>query len=99
MARRSASPGLGLLPYSNCVHYDGEPARRESYHGFLGAGMAPGYAASDGAALHFRGQSLAGVVTSRPHAGACWVEDVGGDISEVALPVRWFGDSRTLTAA
>ena len=60
--------GLGLLPYSNCVHYDGEPARRESYHGFLAEGMPPGYAASDGAALHFRGESLAAVVSSRPHA-------------------------------
>ena len=92
-------PGLGLLPYSNCVHYDGEPARRESYHQFLSEGMAPGYAASDGAALHFRGESLAGVVSSRPQATACWVEEVGGDISEVALPVRWLGESRTLTAA
>ena len=62
-------------------------------------GMAPGYAASDGAALHFRGESLAGVVSSRPQATACWVEEVGGDISEVALPVRWLGESRTLTAA
>src|ERR1700709_164169 len=44
--------GLGLLPSSNCVHYDGEPARRASYHGFLAEGMPPGYAASDGAALH-----------------------------------------------
>ena len=92
-------PGLGLLPYSNCVHYDGEPARRASYHQFLSEGMPPGYAASDGAALHFRGESLAGVVSSRPQATACWVEEVGGDISEVALPVRWLGESRTLTAA
>ena len=91
--------GLGLLPYSNCVHYDGEPARRESYHRFLSEGMPPGYAAGDGAALHFREQSLAGVVSSRPQAMASWVEEVGGEISEVALPVRWLGASRTLTAA
>ena len=31
--------GLGLLPYSNCVHYDAEPARREEYHRFVGDGM------------------------------------------------------------
>ena len=91
--------GLGLLPYSNCVHYDGEPARRESYHRFLSAGMAPGYAAGDGAALHFKGESLAGVVSSRPQATAWWVEEVGGDISEVALPVRLLGESFALTAA
>ena len=33
--RSTAAPtpvaGLGLLPHSNCVHYDGEPARREAY--------------------------------------------------------------------
>jgi dipeptidase E len=91
--------GLGLLPYSNCVHYDGEPGRREAYHDFLAAGMAPGYAASDGAALHFSGQSLARVVSSRPQAAAYWVEDVGGDVSEVELPVLWLGGSRTLSAA
>jgi peptidase E len=92
-------PGLGLLPYSNCVHYDGEPARRDSYHEFLRQGMAPGYAAADGAALHFRGESLARVVSSRPSASAYWVEEAGGGVSEVALQVRWLGGSRTLTAA
>ena len=93
-------PGLGLLPYSNCVHYDGEPARREAYHRFLRAGMAPGYAASDGAALHFCGESLARVVASRPSAAAYWVEEVGTAVSEVALQVRRLGgESRTLTAA
>jgi peptidase E len=92
-------PGLGLLPYSNCVHYDGERARRDSYHHFLSEGMPPGYAAGDGAALHFCGESLARVVSSRPKASAYWVEEVGGGVSEVALQVRWLGGSRTLTAA
>jgi hypothetical protein len=36
--------GLGLLPYSNCVHYDAEPARRAEYHRFVGDGMRPGFA-------------------------------------------------------
>jgi dipeptidase E len=93
-------PGLGLLPYSNCVHYDGEPTRRDGYHQFLAEGMAPGYAAGDGAALHFCGESLRSVVGSRPAASAYWVEEVGGAVSEVPLPVRWLGgSSRTLTAA
>jgi peptidase E len=91
--------GMGLLPYSNCVHYDGEAGRREAYHRFMSAGMAPGYAASDGAALHFRGETLAEVVSSRPKAAAYWVEEVGGSVSEVALPVNWLGESRALTAA
>jgi dipeptidase E len=91
--------GLGLLPYSNCVHYDGEPARRDSYHRFLSEGMPPGYAAGDGAALHFCGESLARVVSSRRNATAHWVEEVGGAVSDVALQVRWLGGSRALTAA
>jgi dipeptidase E len=58
--------GLGLLPHSNCVHYDGEPSRRTSYRSFVADGMVPGYAAEDGVALHFTGAELAHVVSSRP---------------------------------
>jgi peptidase E len=61
--------GLGLLPYSNCVHYDAEPARRGEYHRLVGSGMSGGFAAEDGVALHFRGTALDRVVSSRP--GAC----------------------------
>ena len=35
-ARPRSIRGLGLLPYSNCVHYDAEPARRAEYHRFVG---------------------------------------------------------------
>src|SRR3954462_6914133 len=57
--------GLGLLPYSNCVHYDAEPERRVAFRRFVDEGMAPGYAADDGVALHFAGSELAHVVASR----------------------------------
>ena len=50
--------GLGLLPYSNCVHYDAEPARRAEYHRAVADGMRPGFAVEDGVALHFRGTRL-----------------------------------------
>lgn len=92
--------GLGLLPYSNCVHYDGEPARREEYHRFLGDGVRPGYAADDGAALHFAGRALERVVSSRPHARAFRVEPVDGEVVERPLPVSYLGDAqRDLAAA
>ena len=58
--------GLGLLPHSNCVHYDAEPVRRSGYREMVAGGMAPGYAAEDGVALHFAGTELADVVASRP---------------------------------
>jgi dipeptidase E len=62
--------GLGLLPFSNTVHYDAEPHRRATFRRELLGGMAPGYAAEDGAALHFVGSELAQVVASRPNARA-----------------------------
>ena len=57
--------GLGLLPFSNCVHYDGEPERRVEYRRFVGDGMRGGYAADDGVGLHFVGGALHRVVSSR----------------------------------
>jgi peptidase E len=83
--------GIGLLPFSNCVHYDAEPARREEYRRFVGDGMRPGFAADDGAALHFRGEQLAAVVSSRPRAQAYRVEPIGGEVTETPLEVTYLG--------
>jgi peptidase E len=84
--------GLGLLPYSNCVHYGDEPARRVEYHRFVGDGMRPGYAADDGAALHFRGEELATVVSSRPAARAFRVEPIDDEVVETPLAVTYLGE-------
>jgi peptidase E len=84
--------GLGLLPWSNCVHYDGELARRIEYHRALVDGMCPGYACEDGVALHFVGQELAHVVSSRPRARAFRVEPKqGGAVVETPLQPRYLG--------
>jgi peptidase E len=83
--------GLGLLPFSNCVHYTNEPARRGEYHRFVGDGMRPGYAADDGAALHFRGEDLHHVVGSRPNAQAYRVEPVDDEVVETALEIEYLG--------
>jgi peptidase E len=61
--------GLGILAGSFCPHYDGEELRRPVYRRLVDGGFAPGYAAEDGAALHFVGTELRDVVSSR--AGAC----------------------------
>ena len=91
--------GLGLLPWSNCVHYDAEPARRVEYHGAMRAGMGPGYACDDGAALHFIGQELAHAVSSRPSARAFRVEARGaGRVNETELGVRYLGSTASLAA-
>ena len=51
--------GLGLLPGSACPHYDGEERRRPIYRRLVDDGFPPGYAADDGAGLHFVGTELA----------------------------------------
>ena len=80
---------LGLLPYSNCVHFDGERERGEAFRRELLDGMCAGYAAEDGAALHFAGERLAGVVTSRPEARAFRMRrTVDGRAERRALPAR-----------
>ncbi|HTA96565.1 MAG TPA: peptidase E [Solirubrobacteraceae bacterium] len=84
--------GLGLLPYSNCVHYDAEPARRAEYHALVGEGMRAGYAADDGVALHFKGTKLDRVVSSRERGGAFHVRRSGGQVRETALEVSYLGE-------
>ncbi|HEY2571588.1 MAG TPA: peptidase E [Solirubrobacteraceae bacterium] len=83
--------GLGLLPYSNCVHYDAEPARRAEYHRFVGDGMRPGFAAEDGVALHFRRTRLQRAVSSRADGCAYRVEHTGDGVVETPLQVTYLG--------
>ncbi len=82
---------LGLLPYSNCVHYDGDPSRRQEYLRFVGDGMGGGFATDDGAALHFTGTELQRVVSSRPGKGAHRVEPVGTEVTELQLATTYLG--------
>jgi dipeptidase E len=87
--------GLGLLPYSNCVHYDAEPARRAEYHRFVAAGMRPGFAAEDGVALHFRATLLERAVSSRREGRAYRVEPDSDSVVEVPLEVSHLGSDPT----
>ena len=83
--------GLGLLPYSNCVHYDAEPERRAEYHRFVGDGMSSGFAVQDGVALHFRRTRLKRVVSSRPDGCAYRVEHASDGVVETPLKVSYLG--------
>ena len=85
--------GLGLLPFSNCVHYERRGGRRGAYHSFLRAGMCPGYAAEDGAALHFVGSSLHRVVASRSSARGYRLDAVGERVVEMQVATTYLGDS------
>lgn len=84
----SLHDGLGLLAGSACPHYDGERDRRERYHTMIMAGLPPGYAADDDAALHFTESTLTEVVSERPEASAYRVEREGDRLIETRLPAR-----------
>lgn len=85
--------GLGFLDGSACPHYDGEKERPEAYRKAIESGMPSGYAADDGAALHFQGSELVEVVTSRESAAAYRVELVDGETIEARLEARYLGAS------
>jgi dipeptidase E len=91
--------GLGLLPYSNAVHYSDEPGRRERYQEHVRTGMRAGYAAPDGVALHFVGEELEQVVSSRPERDACYVSASGSDVIETRLPATYLGDAKAAEPA
>jgi dipeptidase E len=83
---------LGLLPGSFCPHYDGEPARRPTFRRLVGEGRLPdGWAADDGAALHFVGTGLAEAVSSRPEARAYRLEQTSDGATETELATRYLG--------
>jgi dipeptidase E len=74
--------GLGLLPGTNCPHYD---VRRDAYVRALRGGLAPGLAAEDGVALHFVDRRLAAAVASRDGARAYRVGRAGDRVVEAPL--------------
>jgi dipeptidase E len=78
--------GLGLLPGSNCVHYDGEPNRRPIYLEAVRTGAIPGgYGVDDGVGLLFEGTRLERVVSSRPDLHAYRVQARDGVVTEAPL--------------
>lgn len=88
--------GLGILPWSNAVHYEEESGRRAAFHAAIARGMIAGYAASDGAALHFVGTELEDVIASRPDARAYFVRrDDNGEVVERELPTRYLAPQIT----
>jgi len=78
--------GLGLLPGSNCPHYDGEANRRPAYRKLVADGtLAGGLACDDGAGVQFADGALQRVIASRPNARAYRVERIDGSVRETPL--------------
>jgi peptidase E len=92
-------PGLGLLPWSNTVHFDAEPVRRRAYRRFLIDGMPAGYAAEDGTGLHFVGERLESVVGSRPGAKVHRMRRAGSRVVRTAIAADYLGGASAAAAA
>jgi dipeptidase E len=88
---RGLRDGLGLLPGSNCPHYDGEVQRRPTYHREIAAGLPAGHAADDFCGLHFAGTELVEAVSSHAGAGAYRVELADGAVREMPIGARYLG--------
>ncbi len=85
--------GLGFIEASACPHYDGDPRRRPAFHTAVQSGLPIGFAADDGAALHFSGTTFLEAVSSRPNAHAYQVRVDGQNVVETKIPTRYLGDT------
>jgi peptidase E len=86
---RPVTDGLGLVPYSNGVHYDSEAERRPLLHRLVAERtIPPGYATDDGVGVVYRGTSFAGAVAENQSGGAYFVEcGSDGVVNEAPLDV------------
>ncbi len=92
---RPVTNGLGLLPYSNGVHYDSEPRRRPAYKRFVADGVLPGgYATDDGVGLVYHGTKLAEAVTEVRGKGAYEIIWEDGQVREERIVPRVLPGSR-----
>lgn len=77
---------LGFLPGSFCPHYDGEAERRPVYHRLISEKkLREGYAADDGAALHYKDGQLFRAVSSRETAKGYRVFNTEEGVRETEL--------------
>jgi len=86
---RPVTNGLGLLPYSNGVHYDSEPQRRPLFQRLVADGVLPdGYASDDGVGLLYRGTDFVEAVTEIRGKGAYLVHREGDQAMEERIEPR-----------
>lgn len=91
---RPVTNALGLVPYSNGVHYDSEPQRRPLLHRLIAEGTLPdGYATDDGVGLVYRGTELTEAVTEVAGKGAYMVRRTGDVAVEERIEPRLLPDA------
>ena len=86
-------PGLGLLPFGNSVHFKPGSEQHREFENRLDEVSYAGYAATDGAALHFVGTELAQVVASRPEARAYRIDRRGDRARTTQIATRHLGSA------
>ncbi len=87
---RPVTNGLGLVPFSNGVHYDSEPQRRPLFQQLVADEVLPaGYATDDGVGVLYRGGEFAEAVTEVDGKFAYYVErGTDGTAVETQLTTR-----------
>ncbi len=87
---RPVTNGLGLVPFSNGVHYDSEEQRRPVFQSLIADGALPaGYATDDGTGVLYRGTRFVEAVAEKADRSAYWVErGADGAAIEERLPTR-----------
>jgi peptidase E len=87
---RAVTNGLGLVPYSNGVHYDSEEQRRPVFHRMIADGTLPaGYATDDGVGVLYRGTEMVEAVTEQDGKLAYFVErSADGGATETKIEPR-----------
>ena len=87
---RPITNGLGLVSFSNGVHYDSEEQRRPLFQSLIAGGALPaGYATDDGVGVLYRGTEFAGAFAERDEGGAYFVErGPDGQAVETALDTK-----------
>lgn len=85
-------PCLGILNGSFCPHYDDKVELKKSFHKLILDGViGNGIGAEDGAAVHYLGDRILRVVTSRPGVTAYSVRKVKNKIVETPLDSVYIG--------
>lgn len=88
----SALSCLGYLPGSFTPHFDGESDRRPSLVRMVsGLELPEGWAADDGAAIHFKDGQLFQCIASRLGAAVHRIERHNGEVAISPLPTEFLG--------
>ena len=88
--------GLGLLPFSNCPHYDQAP-RRDLFHQMIGQGtLKPGFACAPLSGILFRNGQVVEAVSLNDVNHSYRVSRLNGRIQAQPLPDRILIDPRAL---